>query len=80
MNIISVACAAVLLLAPFAPHIAEELWRALGHEQSLAYEHWPAFDPNLLKADMIEVPVQVNGKLRARIQAPADSDDSSAGR
>jgi leucyl-tRNA synthetase len=67
----------VLLLAPFAPHIAEELWRALGHAKSLAHENWPGFDPNLLKADMIEVPVQVNGKLRARIKVPTDSDESA---
>lgn len=67
----------VLLLAPFAPHIAEELWRALGHAKSLAYEPWPVFDPKLLKADFIEVPVQVNGKLRARIQVPADSDEAA---
>jgi leucyl-tRNA synthetase len=67
----------VLLLAPFAPHVAEELWRALGHAKSLAYEPWPAFDPNLLRADMIEVPVQVNGKLRARIQVPAVSDEAA---
>jgi leucyl-tRNA synthetase len=62
----------VLLLSPFAPHIAEELWSALGHSQTLAYEPWPTYDPALTKADEIEVPVQVNGKLRARLQVPAD--------
>ncbi len=67
----------VLLLAPFAPHVAEELWRALGHEQSLAFKPWPTFDANLLKAAVIEVPVQVNGKLRACIQVPADSDEAT---
>ncbi len=56
----------VLLLGPFAPHLAEELWQALGHEETLAYEPWPTFDPALTKADEIEVPVQVNGKLRSR--------------
>jgi leucyl-tRNA synthetase len=65
----------VLILAPFAPHIAEELWQALGHTATLAYEPWPAADPAQLKADTIEVPVQVNGKLRARIVVPADSDE-----
>ena len=54
----------MLLLSPFAPHLAEELWHALGHTDTLAYEPWPTFDPALLKADEIEVPVQVNGKLR----------------
>ncbi len=64
----------VLLLAPFAPHIAEELWRRLGHEQSLAYEPWPAYDESMLVEDAIELPVQVNGKLRARITVPAGAD------
>jgi leucyl-tRNA synthetase len=67
----------VLLLSPFAPHLAEELWRALGHMETLAYEHWPAFDPALTKADEIEVPVQVNGKLRVRLTAPADVDEAA---
>jgi leucyl-tRNA synthetase len=61
----------VLLLSPFAPHLAEELWDALGHGGSLVYEPWPKFDPNLTKADEIEVPVQINGKLRARLMVSA---------
>jgi leucyl-tRNA synthetase len=64
----------VLLLSPFAPHIAEELWQALGHQQSLAHEPWPEFDPSLAKEDSIEVPVQINGKLRAKITVPAGLD------
>jgi leucyl-tRNA synthetase len=64
----------VLLLSPFAPHIAEELWQALGHEATLAYEPWPEFDEAMLREDTIEIPVQVNGKLRAVIQVPADAD------
>jgi leucyl-tRNA synthetase len=60
-----------LVLAPFAPHLAEELWEKLGHGQSLAYEPWPAFDPRHLVQDTIEIPVQVNGKLRGRITVPA---------
>ncbi len=64
----------VLLLAPYAPHVAEELWRALGHDQTLAYEPWPKFDPALVKADTIEVPVQVNGKLRSVLTVPAEID------
>ena len=64
----------VLLLSPFAPHLAEELWHALGGNQTLAYEPWPTYDAALLKADEIEVPVQVNGKLRAKLKVPADID------
>jgi leucyl-tRNA synthetase len=67
----------VLLLSPFAPHLAEELWRALGHTDTLAYEPWPSFDPALTKADAIEVPVQVNGKLRSKVTVPADSDEET---
>ena len=63
-----------LLLAPMAPHLAEELWQILGHGETLAYEPWPSYDPALLKDEEIEVPVQVNGKLRARITVPADID------
>jgi leucyl-tRNA synthetase len=63
-----------LLLAPMAPHIAEELWQILGHDHTLAYEPWPAYNPALLKDELEEVPVQVNGKLRGRITVPAGSD------
>jgi leucyl-tRNA synthetase len=63
----------VLLLSPFAPHLAEELWQALGHENTLAYETWPAFDEAQTKADEIEVPVQINGKLRSKVVVPADA-------
>jgi leucyl-tRNA synthetase len=65
----------VLLLAPYAPHAAEELWRTLGHTTTLAYEPWPASDPALTKADEIEVPVQVNGKVRSRLKVPAEIGD-----
>jgi leucyl-tRNA synthetase len=67
----------VLLLAPFAPHLAEELWSALGHPDTLAYETWPAYDEALTRADEIEVPVQVNGKLRSKIVVPADIDEAA---
>ena len=63
-----------LLLAPLAPHIAEELWELLGHGESLAYPPWPEYDPALLKDEEIEIPVQVNGKLRGRVTVPADAD------
>lgn len=61
----------VLLLAPFAPHIAEELWRMLGHPESLSHEPWPTYDPTLADDDIREFVVQVNGKLRGRFQAPS---------
>jgi leucyl-tRNA synthetase len=67
----------VLLLSPFAPHLGEELWRALGHKASLAYEAWPKYDPALTKEDTIEVPVQVNGKLRSKVTVPADADQAA---
>ncbi len=62
----------VLLLSPYAPHLCEELWQVLGHEQSLAYQPWPTYDEALLKDDVVEVPVQVNGKVRAKITVAAD--------
>jgi leucyl-tRNA synthetase len=64
----------VLLLSPFAPHLAEELWGLLGHKTTLAYEPWPSYDESMLKEDTVEVPVQINGKLRAKIVAPTGSD------
>jgi leucyl-tRNA synthetase len=67
------ASALVLLLAPFAPHVAEELWQRLGHAESLAYEPWPAYDEALCKDDVVEIPIQVNGKVRGRIQVSADA-------
>jgi leucyl-tRNA synthetase len=57
----------VLLLAPMAPHIAEELWHLLGHEQTLAYEPWPIHDDSLATDQSIEVPIQIQGKVRAKI-------------
>jgi leucyl-tRNA synthetase len=63
----------VLLLAPLAPHICEELWQVLGHKESLAYEPWPAFDSEAVRQDSVEVPVQIKGKLRARITVPLDA-------
>jgi leucyl-tRNA synthetase len=66
-----------LLLAPLAPHLAEELWEALNAppgQTTLAYEPWPSYDPELLKSDTIEIPVQINGKLRSKITVPANTD------
>ncbi len=63
----------VLLLAPFAPHLAHELWEMLGEKASLLRAPWPKYDPALAKEDEIEIPVQINGKLRGLIVVPVDS-------
>jgi len=65
----------VLILSPFAPHIAEELWQKLGHDKMLAYEPWPKFDPELVKEAEIELAIQVNGKIKDKIVVPAQADD-----
>jgi leucyl-tRNA synthetase len=65
----------VLMLAPFAPHLAEELWRRMGHEESLAYEPFPAADPALVAAETVTYPVQVNGKVRGRVEVAADASE-----
>ncbi len=62
-----------LLLAPFAPHLAEELWERLGHHKSLSHRPWPTYDPAKLVDSTIEIPVQVNGKVRARLMVGADA-------
>jgi leucyl-tRNA synthetase len=62
----------VLLLSPYAPHLAEELWRILGRDDTLAYESWPQYDEALARDEEIEIPVQVKGKLRAKILVPRD--------
>jgi leucyl-tRNA synthetase len=58
-----------LILAPFAPHIAEELWHRMGFERSVHLERWIAFDPQALAVERIELVVQINGKIRARLGA-----------
>lgn len=67
----------VLLVSPFAPHLAEELWQALGHRATLAYEPWPEFDPALCQAEEIEVVLQVNSKVRSRMTAAAGLADEA---
>jgi leucyl-tRNA synthetase len=67
----------VLMLAPFAPHLAEELWQRLGHDGSLAYEPFPTADPALLVAETVTYPVQVNGKVRGRVEVPADATEDT---
>jgi leucyl-tRNA synthetase len=61
----------VLVLAPYAPHLAEELWEKLGHKQSLSHAPWPKYDDALLVEETVTIIVQVNGKLRDRMEAPA---------
>ena len=61
-----------LLLAPFAPYLAHELWEMLGEKGNLLRTPWPKYDAALAKEEEIEIPVQINGKLRSRIVVPAD--------
>jgi len=66
--------AVVVMLSPMTPHICHALWRELGHETALIDQRWPEFDESALELDMIELVVQVNGKLRGRVSVPADAD------
>lgn len=66
----------LILLFPFAPHISEELWHTLGHEESISLTKWPTFDEEALKEEEVLVVIQVCGKLRGKIYIPANSDDS----
>lgn len=70
--------ALVLLLSPFAPHLGEELWSRLGHEESLAHHPWPEHDEELCKEDVVEIGVQVNGRLRGRITLAVDASEEDA--
>jgi leucyl-tRNA synthetase len=63
-----------LVLSPYAPHLAEELWSYLGHSKTLAHESWPAFDANLAKDEMITIAVQVNGKTRGTFEVDREID------
>jgi leucyl-tRNA synthetase len=63
----------LLLLAPFAPHMAEELWKQLGHGKTLAYEPWPVAEAKYLARTEVEIPMQINGKLRGLVVVPVDS-------
>src|SRR4029077_11276075 len=66
----------VLLLAPFAPYLAHELWELLGEKENLLKARWPKYDAALAKEEELEIPVQINGKLRSRITVPADAPES----
>lgn len=61
------------ILAPFAPHITEELWQELGHADTIHVNHWPKWDEKYLVSDVMTIIVQVNGKLRAKLELPADT-------
>jgi leucyl-tRNA synthetase len=65
-----------LLLAPFAPHMAEELWQNMGHSKPLAGETWPSFDASLIEDDTIEIPIMVNGKVKSKLVIPAAADEA----
>ena len=67
----------VMLVAPFAPHMSEQLWHDLGHEDSVNKGHWPVWDDKFLASDTMTIAVQVNGKLRAEIEVPSDADQSA---
>jgi leucyl-tRNA synthetase len=67
----------VLMLAPLAPHICEEIWQRLGHEGSIAYKAWPKFDPAMVRDEEVELAIQILGKVRDRMTVPADSDEET---
>ena len=68
----------VLILSPFAPHLAEEAWERLGHAPSIADVPWPSYDPALCVDAEVEIAVQVNGKVRGRITVARDADEATA--
>jgi leucyl-tRNA synthetase len=65
------------MLSPLCPHLTEELWAQLGHSETITYVPFPQADPALLVEDSIEVPVQVNGKVRGRISVAPDADEAT---
>jgi leucyl-tRNA synthetase len=67
----------VIMLHPFAPYLAHELWEMLGERSNLLKEPWPKYDPALAKEEEIEYVVQVNGKIRARVSVPAETDEAT---
>jgi len=67
----------ILLLSPFAPHIAEEMWERIGHARPVAQEPWPAYDPEVIRRDEMVMVIQVNGKVRGKITVPVDWEDEA---
>ena len=70
--------AVAVLLSPFAPHFAEEMWEQLGHSETVFTAGWPSYDESQMKDDEIEIPVQVNGKTKVVVSIPADADKDAA--
>jgi leucyl-tRNA synthetase len=68
----------IIILSPFAPHIAEELWKKLGHKQTIFNEPWPEYDEKLIKKDKIDLIIQINGKVRDKIEVSADISEKEA--
>ena len=62
----------MLMISPFAPHICEELWEKTGHKNLITKTPWPVFDPDLAKAEMVTIVVQINGKVRDKFEAERD--------
>jgi leucyl-tRNA synthetase len=67
----------VLMVAPLAPHVAEELWRKLGHDGTVTYVDFPVAEPQYLVDETIEYPVQINGKVRSHVVVPSDADQTA---
>ena len=67
-----------VLISPFAPHFAEEMWEQLGHTETVFKAGWPSYDENLMKDDEIQIPVQINGKTRAVISISAEASKDEA--
>ena len=70
----------IIILAPFAPHLAEELWRRLGGRTSVFDEVWPKFDPDLIKEETIDLVIQINGKIRDKLLVSAEIEEAEAKR
>ena len=70
----------ILMLAPFAPHFAEESWERLGHDTSIFNARWPEWDEKLVVEDQVEVVIQVSGKTRGRVSVPRDAEQGGGGR
>jgi len=68
----------LILLSPFAPHLSEELWQKAGHKESIFFEKWPKYDPKLIKEEVVTLVVQVNGKVRDKIEVEADISEEKA--
>ena len=68
----------LILLSPFAPHLSEELWQKIGHKESIFFKKWPKPDPKLIKEDVVTLVVQVNGRVRDKIEAAADISEEEA--